>query len=171
MEVTIRIERIEELILAANNLANALGVKNNTPAQNQQQSQQQAMPMQQAPVQQFAPAQPPMQQTNPIPTYQQPGPAPTHQQPMQQIPNQTSMPVQQNTPMQVPPTGQVPTSHTAQSFTQDQLAIAMTALCDAGKYDAVMGVLRQFGAETLMQVPKDQYAALATMLRGAGANI
>lgn len=155
MEVTIRIEKLEELIVAANNLASALGVKNNAPTQIQQ------------PAQQFAPAQPP----NQMPTYQQPGQAPAYQQPMQQAPVQTSIPVQQSAPMQAPPTGQVPTSHTAQGFTQDQLAIAMTALCDAGKYDAVMGTLRQFGAETLMQVPKEQYAALATMLRGAGANI
>lgn len=165
MEVTIRIERIEELIVAVNNLANALGVKNNAPAQVQQPLQQQA------PVQQFAPVQPPVNQPNQMPTYQQLGQAPAYQHPMQQAPVQSNMPVQQNAPLQAPPNGQVPTSHTAQGFTQDQLAIAMTALCDAGKYDAVMGVLRQFGAETLMQVPKEQYATLATMLRGAGANI
>ncbi|MDF2513711.1 MAG: hypothetical protein K0S04_3577 [Herbinix sp.] len=161
MEITIKIQELEGLITAINNLASALGTKNNALVQNQQPIPQQTMPNQNQ-VQQFAPVQPPIQQPNPMPAYQQP---------MQQAPIHPNIPAQQNMPGQLAPQGQVPTSHTAQNYTQDQIAVAMTSLCDAGKYDAVMGILSQFGAETLMQVPKDQYAALATLLRGAGANI
>lgn len=158
MEISIKIQQIENLIAAINNLAGAMGGKVDMTAQpavnnqfTQQPITQQAVP--------FAPAQVPMQQ----PVYNQ---AQVYSPQMQSAP-----PVHQNIPVQPPIQQQVPTSHTAQSFTQDQLAVAMTALVDAGKGSAVMGILAQFGAETLMQVPKEQYATLATMLRGAGANI
>jgi hypothetical protein len=161
MEITIKILELDALVNALNNLASALGGKNiqqtnNQPVQSTQQAPVQNIPTYQQPVQQ-APAQ-----------------TPTYQQPIQQTapvnaPNQSF--TQQQIPNTQAPIQQVPTSHGTQNYTQDQLAVAMTALHDAGKLDAVMGALSQFGAETLMQVPKEQYAALATMLRGAGANI
>lgn len=158
MEITIKIQQLEGLIAALNNLAGAMGSKVE-PAQQapvNYQAIQQPAPQQ---MPQYAPAQAPMQQ-------QAPAQAPTYTPPIQQ-----AAPIQQNMPTQAPIQQQIPTSHTAQSYSQDQIAVAMTALCDAGKYDAVMGIISQFGAETLMQVPKEQYATLATMLRGAGASI
>jgi hypothetical protein len=47
----------------------------------------------------------------------------------------------------------------------------MTGLVDQGKQTQVMQILAQFGASSLMQVPKGQYPALATQLRMLGANL
>lgn len=67
--------------------------------------------------------------------------------------------------------GPVPTTAPAPAYTQDQIAVAMTGLVDQGKQPQVMQVLSQFGAGSLMQVPKEQYGALATQLRMLGANL
>ncbi len=67
--------------------------------------------------------------------------------------------------------GPVPTTASAPAYTQDQIAVAMTGLVDQGKQPQVMQVLSQFGAGSLMQVPKEQYGALATQLRMLGANL
>ena len=67
--------------------------------------------------------------------------------------------------------GQVPTTALPHGYSQDQLAIAMTGLVDQGKQPQVMQILAQFGAASLMQVPKEQYPALATQLRMLGANL
>lgn len=66
---------------------------------------------------------------------------------------------------------QPPTTTMPQAYTQDQIAVAMTGLVDQGKQPQVMQVLAQFGAASLMQVPKEQYPALATQLRVLGANL
>ena len=126
-----------------------------TAAVQQPVYQQQQFTQQQAPTNQQTPAQQIQQMQQPI------YPQASYQQPIQQ-----QAPVQQT--MQSQP---LPTTHAAQSYSQDQLAVAMTAMCDAGKVNDVMGILKQFGAETLMQVPVEQYATLATMMRGIGANI
>lgn len=166
MEITIKILELDALVNALNNLASAFGGRNIQHSNNQP-----VQPTQQTPVQNIPAYQQPVQQA---PVQQAPVQTPTYQQPIQQAapvntPNQNF--IQQQVPNTQAPIQQVPTSHGTQNYTQDQLAVAMTALHDAGKLDAVMGALSQFGAETLMQVPKEQYAALATMLRGAGANI
>ena len=67
--------------------------------------------------------------------------------------------------------GPVPTTAPAPAYTQDQIAVAMTGLVDQGKQPQVMQVLSHFGAGSLMQVPKEQYGALATQLRMLGANL
>ena len=65
--------------------------------------------------------------------------------------------------------GPVPTTAVPLTYTQDQIAVAMTGLVDQGKQPQVMQVLAQFGAASLMQVPKEQYQALAAQLRVLGA--
>ena len=70
-----------------------------------------------------------------------------------------------------PMPGQVPTTAVPQGYSQDQIAVAMTGLVDQGKQPQVMQALAQFGAASLMQVPKEQYPALATQLRMLGANL
>lgn len=113
-----------------------------------QQASAQALPSQNIPVQQT-----PTQQ---MPT-QQPA-APVQQAPVQQMPiNQA--PVQQLVPTQ------------AQTYTMDQLAIAATQLMDAGKRNELIGLLAQFGVQALTALPKEQYGAFATALRGMGAKI
>lgn len=65
----------------------------------------------------------------------------------------------------------IPTTNVAQSYTQDQIAIAMTGLVDAGKGAVLQGILQQFSAQSLMQINPGQYGEVATKLREAGAAI
>lgn len=71
------------------------------------------------------------------------------------------------------PTGMpgVPVTAMAPQYTQDQLAVAATGLVDAGKSAVLVGILQQFGAASLMDLPQDQYGAFAVKLREAGARI
>ena len=114
-----------------------------------------AQPVQPAPV---APVQP----DNVVQFQQQPVPSavPTApvQPPVQQAP--VAPPVQQQG---------VPTS--APTYTMDQLAVAATQLMDAGRQPELLNLLQSFGAPSLMTLPKEQYGAFATQLRGMGANI
>lgn len=113
-----------------------------------------AAPIQQpyaAPIQQQPAAYPAGVPTSAVPT------APMQQQPMQQAPAQ--LPVQQQQA--------VPTS--APQYTQQQLAVAATALLDAGHN--VTGLLQQFGVQAITQLPPERYGEFATALRQAGANI
>lgn len=137
---------------------------------------QSALVTQQPPTQQFAQA--PVQS---VPVAQQPAPQQYNQVPVQSAPvTPQSAPQQynqapvQSAPVQQPQAQQqasVPTTHATQQYTQDQVAIAMTQLMDAGKIDVVTGIMQQFGVQTLMQIPKDRYPELAVILRQAGAQI
>lgn len=108
--------------------------------------------------------------------------APVQQQPTQQAPvqqqYQQAPPVQQSQPVQQPPVqqqqpavtpGGVPTS--APAYNMEDLARASTQLMDAGKQQDLLNLLAQFGAQSLMQVPQEQYGAFATKLRELGAKI
>lgn len=77
--------------------------------------------------------------------------------------NQPGQPVQQTPPAPVPTT--------APTYTMDQLAVAATQLVDAGKRDQLVQLLQSFGAQALLQLPKEQYGAFATKLREMGAKI
>lgn len=68
-------------------------------------------------------------------------------------------------------TATIPTSHVAQAYTVEQLQTAMAALVDAGKMDGVRALLGSFGVQSVMALQPDQYGALATALRGMGAQI
>lgn len=63
----------------------------------------------------------------------------------------------------------VPTS--APEYTFDALARAAAPLMDAGKTADLQALLRSFNAQALTQLPKEQYGAFATALRGLGARI
>lgn len=63
----------------------------------------------------------------------------------------------------------VPT--TAKEYTVDDLAKAAIPLMDAGGQRVLVDLLSQFGVTTLPQLPKEQYGAFATALRGLGAKI
>ncbi|MBT2696380.1 hypothetical protein J7E79_02875 [Bacillus sp. ISL-40] len=110
------------------------------------------------------------QQTAPVtqPAPQQANVVPFQQQ--QPVPN--VVPVQQAPAVQQPPVQQpqaVPTS--APSYSMDQLAVAATQLMDAGRQPELLSLLASFGVPSLMALPKEQYGAFATQLRGMGANI
>lgn len=115
--------------------------------------------------------------------------APVQQQPVAPMPSQaiatqpiypTSMPGTAVNPR--PPTGPiqqqiqpasqtvVPTSQ-APTYTMDQLAVAATQLVDAGKRDALLTILANFGVQALTELPKARYGEFATALRQQGVKI
>ena len=81
-------------------------------------------------------------------------------------------PVKQETPKQEAPAQAVPAVPTSNpSFTMDQLAVAATQLMDAGKREEIISLLSTFNVQALTGLPKDQYGAFATSLRGMGAKL
>lgn len=108
-----------------------------------------------------APAVPPVQ------TAAQPAPAaPAQQTPVTQSPAQPA-PVQQPAPAPQP----LPTTAVAQEYTQDQISVAMAGLVSQGKQPEIMALIQGFGVNSLVELPKEQYGALAVKLREMGAQI
>lgn len=65
----------------------------------------------------------------------------------------------------------IPVQAQTESFTQDQLAVAMSNAVSAGKMNVVMGVLSKFNVQALTQINPADYNNLATMLRESGVNV
>lgn len=63
----------------------------------------------------------------------------------------------------------VPTS--APSYSLDDLARAAMTLMDVGRQGELQQLLQQFNVAALPMLPKEQYGAFATALRGMGAQI
>lgn len=156
MNITIKIDA-PELAQAIQSLASALSSRNgiyenvvalatgnNKETAVTQEPVQHQAPVQQAPVQQ------------PVPT----------QAPVQQVQQQAQV---QQAPMQQQQPQGVPTS--APTYDMNQLAVAATQLMDAGKQQDLLNLLASFGAQSLMNLPKEQYGAFATKLRELGAKI
>lgn len=198
MTININIVGLDKLVDAINRLAGGTQTQQEATAVHtettvpvpvppqpvpQQSVPQQSMPQQpaqQTPPQNFTPGQLPTaasgmptgQPTQPMPTnpmmqqYQMPA-----QQPVNPAMQQYQVPVGQlqaettNTPQQLP------TSHVAQPYTQEQLAIAMTSLVDAGKLAVAQGIMQQFGVMALTEIPPERYPDVAVKLREAGASI
>ena len=104
--------------------------------------------------------------------------AATQEQPEQEAPpiapvKQEVAPVKQETPVkQEAPAQAVPAVPTSNpGFSMDQLAVAATQLMDAGKRDDIINLLSTFNVQALTGLPKDQYGAFATSLRGMGAKL
>lgn len=70
----------------------------------------------------------------------------------------------------VPVTNSAP-SEPAKTYTQEQLSNAGAALCEQGKMPQLIQLLSQFGAQSIVQVSKEQYTALAEGLKALGANL
>lgn len=93
---------------------------------------------------------------------------PTTPEQREQIINQAL--VQQQAPMpQTQPVAAVPVA--AQTYTQDQLAVAATQILDSGRQQDLLNLLAAFGVPALTALPKEQYGAFATQLRAMGAKI
>lgn len=95
-------------------------------------------------------------------------PTAVHIAPTVAAPVQAAVPVQQAAsinPVQTAPVAQ------PQTYTIEQIQTACAPLMDAGKQQALVGLLAQFGVQSLPQLPKEQYGAFATALRGLGAKI
>lgn len=78
------------------------------------------------------------------------------------------VPVQQTAPIN--PIQTAPVAQ-PQTYTIEQIQTACAPLMDAGKQQELIGLLAQFGVQALPQLPKEQYGAFATALRGLGAKI
>ena len=134
-----------ELANAINNLAAALAGK--TSLDNPDKSvQTEQNVMQYNSVTPVAPLSAPAQVTN-IVTPPAPSPAPAAQ-----------------TPANTVPTG-------APQYTMDMLAVAGTALIDAGRMGELCGLLAKYGVESITALNPAQYGAFATDLRALGAQI
>lgn len=89
---------------------------------------------------------------------------------------QQPMPVQQSNISQtavVPPSSPqvVPIAQIQESFTQEQLAVAMSNAVSAGKMNAVREILQRLNVQALTQINPSDYNKLATMLREAGVKV
>ncbi len=118
------------------------------------------------------PAQP-ITQVTPVPTVSSTPLSVASVQPV--IPTATPVPAMQTPAAQpvaeVQQPAAIPTSHVAQSYTVEQLQMAMAPLVDAGKMEEIRALLNSFGVPSIMDLQPDQYGALATALRGMGAQI
>lgn len=152
LEITVNVTGLEGLVEALKGLA----VRQGTAVMDAQAPQIQP-PM--------TPAQAPPVNQDPPTVY---APAPQQMAPPVTVP--VDQPVQQpmQQPIQAPPTG-IPTSDV--NYTYEQLAVAMSSLVDAGKMDAIRALLNRFNIPSLMQLPKEQYGALANELRQMGAKL
>lgn len=104
------------------------------------------------------PAQPRAPVTNSAPSVNTPPAPAVATQPVQTVPTATS------------PAVQAP-SEPAKTYTQEQLSNAGAALCEQGKMPQLIQLLSQFGAQSIVQVSKEQYTALAEGLKALGANL
>ena len=101
---------------------------------------------------------------------------PTQASPAPQIPvapptpePQTSVPVQ---PPIAPAAQQsvVPTAP-AEEYSLEQISVAMTGLMEQIGMQGVQAIMAQFGVQTLMQIPKEAYPQLVTIIREKGGRI
>lgn len=74
-------------------------------------------------------------------------------------------------PATVIPSTAIPATPQAESFTQEQLAVAMSNAVSAGKMNVIMEILGKFNVQALTQINPADYNKLATMLREAGVNV
>lgn len=161
-----------DLAAAINNLAVALANGNTVPAEKPAKAEKQteakvAAQQAQAPV-------------NPM---QAPG-APLSATPAQTVAPVANVPVapavvQQAAPAVAPvaqaPIAQAPVASAvptgAPTYTLEMIARAGTALVDAGKMDALCGLLAKYGVEALTALDPAQYGNFANDLRALGAQI
>ena len=153
IKVTVDIPGIAEAI---NNLAQAIAEKKPVAVEAVKQEApvvQASAPIAPvaAPVAPVAPVHPPVQTAS--------APAPVAPAAVSVIPTATtaSAPAQQQA--------------AAKRITLDDLSLAGAKLVDAGKMDALINALQNFGVAAITLLHEDQYASFADCLRSMGANI
>lgn len=82
-----------------------------------------------------------------------------------------SQPTQTTIQANVIPATVIPATTQTESFTQEQLAVAMSNAVSAGKMNVIMEILSKFNVQALTQINPADYNKLATMLREAGVNV
>lgn len=65
----------------------------------------------------------------------------------------------------------IPVSNAVQTYTQDQLAVAMGRAIDAGKMAEIQKLLTSFGVSSLMELKQEQYNDLALRLKEIGVDV
>jgi hypothetical protein len=152
IKVTVDIPGIAEAI---NNLAQAIAEKKPVAVEAVKQEAPivQASAPVAAPVAPVAPVHPPVQTAS--------APAPVAPAAVSVTPTATtaSAPAQQQAPA------------AAKRITLDDLSLAGAKLVDAGKMDALINALQNFGVAAITLLHEDQYASFADCLRSMGANI
>lgn len=82
----------------------------------------------------------------------------------------SAVPVAPATPAPTPPPAPVPTA-AAPTYTVEELQMACAPLMDANRMGALQTVCAKYGASSLLDIPKEQYGALAADLRALGARL
>ncbi len=72
---------------------------------------------------------------------------------------------------QVPVQQTIPTSANQESFTMEQLAVAMSNAVSAGKMNVIQEILQQFGVQALTQINPADYNKVATLLKEKGLKV
>ena len=152
IKVTVDIPGIAEAI---NNLAQAIAEKKPVAVE----AVKQEAPIVQASAPVAAPVAPVAPVHTPVQTAS--APAPVAPAAVSVIPTATtaSAPAQQQAPA------------AAKRITLDDLSLAGAKLVDAGKMDALINALQNFGVAAITLLHEDQYASFADCLRSMGANI
>lgn len=88
----------------------------------------------------------------------------------------TAPPEQYTAPIQTAPVQPTPQPVTApiaapHEYTTEEIQAACAPLMDTGKQAELVGLLAEFGVQSLPQLAKEQFGAFATKLRGLGAKI
>ena len=65
----------------------------------------------------------------------------------------------------------VPINTAPVTYTQEEIARAMSSAMDAGRSDVVFNILKAFNTNSLMGINQNQYGDVARMLREAGIKI
>ena len=89
---------------------------------------------------------------------------------MPKVAQQVQQEVNQQSVIQNQPNA-IPTAQIQESFTQEQLAVAMSNAVSAGKMNIIQNILQQFGVQALTQIKPSDYNRVATMLKEAGVEI
>lgn len=161
-----------DLAAAINNLAVALANGNTVPAEKPAKAEKQteakvAAQQAQAPVNPMQAAGAPLSAT-PAQTVAPVANVPVAPAVVQQAAPAVA-PVAQAPIAQAPVAPAVPTG--APTYTLEMIARAGTALVDAGKMDALCGLLAKYGVEALTALDPAQYGNFANDLRALGAQI
>lgn len=154
IEIKVTVD-IPGIAAAINNLAQAIAEKKPVAVEAVKQEAPivQASAPVAAPVAPVAPVHPPVQTAS--------APAPVAPAAVSVTPTATtaSAPAQQQAPA------------AAKRITLDDLSLAGAKLVDAGKMDALINALQNFGVAAITLLHEDQYASFADCLRSMGANI
>ena len=84
--------------------------------------------------------------------------------PDEPLPKPPAAPVTPATPAPIPTAG-------APTYTVEELQLACAPLTDANRMGELQAVCAKYGAASLLDIPKEQYGALAADLRALGARL